>query len=64
MGKYIVYIVQGSDREGNFEVTRRFNDFDVFRHALVTRWPGCFVPPLPLKRPIGNLDDTFIKERM
>lgn len=43
---------QGSDMEGNFEVKRRYSDFDKIRALLVLRWPGCYIPPLPPKKTI------------
>jgi sorting nexin-1/2 len=29
----------------------------------VARWPGCFIPPLPIKKVIGNSDVSFVEER-
>jgi hypothetical protein len=53
--------VQGEDKEGTFEYEKRYSDFDHARSALVVRWPGCFIPPLPLKKVIGNSDVAFIE---
>ncbi|CAD8054840.1 unnamed protein product [Paramecium sonneborni] len=61
---YVVYTLKGQDQDGNFEVVRRFNEFDCFRTTLQIRWPGCYIPPLPIKKPVGNMDQKFIDERM
>ncbi|CAD8139100.1 unnamed protein product [Paramecium pentaurelia] len=61
---YVVYTLKGSDKDGQFEVVRRFNEFDCFRTTLQIRWPGCYIPPLPIKKPVGNMDQKFIDERM
>ena len=50
--KYILYTVRGVDRKGSFEVLRRFSDFVSIRTALVSRWPGIYVPPVPSKKAI------------
>lgn len=46
---FTVFKVISEDSEGIFEVYRRFSDFIAFREALVNRWPGCYVPPIPDK---------------
>ncbi|CAD8143236.1 unnamed protein product [Paramecium octaurelia] len=61
---YVVYTLKGQDKEGQFCVVRRFNEFDCFRITLQIRWPGCYVPPLPIKKSVGNMDQQFIDERM
>lgn len=48
--KYVVYCIKGSDKDSPFEVYRRYSNFAVLRVALVKRWPGCFIPPLPEKK--------------
>ncbi|KAL4508554.1 hypothetical protein ABPG72_003858 [Tetrahymena utriculariae] len=62
-GKYIVYTISGSDKDGPFEVFRRYSDFDHFRTLLVQRWPGCFIPPIPSKKVIGNKETKFLEDR-
>lgn len=32
--KYVMYTFKGTDKSGFFEVTRRYNDFDVFRYLF------------------------------
>ena len=44
--------VKGNDKEGNFEVRRRYNDFFCLRQNLIQRWPGCYIPPIPPKKTI------------
>ncbi|KAM3140198.1 hypothetical protein pb186bvf_007751 [Paramecium bursaria] len=61
--KYVVYTFKGQDKHGQFDIQRRYNDFDVFRATLAQRWPGCYVPPLPIKKAVGNMDKKFIDER-
>lgn len=63
VGTYTIFTVVGSDAEGEFEVYRRFSDFYVFREALICRFPGCYVPPLPNKQVFGNKEDKFIEDR-
>ena len=48
--KYVVYNIKGFDKDGQFEVLRRYSNFYVLRSALLKRWPGCFIPPLPEKK--------------
>lgn len=55
--------MKGEDKDGTFEVQRRYSDFDKLRSILVLRWPGCFISPLPPKQVMGNLEDKFIDER-
>lgn len=62
-GKYIVYTISGSDKDGPFEVFRRYSDFDNFRSVLILRWPGCFIPPIPSKKVIGNKETKFLEDR-
>ena len=47
--KYVAYAVKGVDSKGTFESERRYSDFEALRKALVQRWPGCFIPPIPPK---------------
>jgi hypothetical protein len=63
LSTFTVYTVKGSDKNGEFEHEKRYSDFDHVRVYLVARWPGCFVPPLPIKKVIGNSDVSFVEER-
>ncbi|KAM3139233.1 hypothetical protein pb186bvf_008643 [Paramecium bursaria] len=64
MQKYTTYSVRGMDRSGQFDVPRRYNDFHLVRSVLISKWPGCYIPPLPPKKALGNLDQEFIDDRM
>ena len=44
-------------------MTKRYSDFDSVRVHLQNKWPGCFIPPLPRKKMIGNNDNIFIEVR-
>ena len=54
--KYVVYHIHGSDKNGDIDVYRRFNEFYKMRMALLKRFPGCFVPSIPDKA-ISLVDD-------
>jgi hypothetical protein len=62
-GSHIVYQVQGLDKQGPWEGTRRYNQFYCLREALAKRWPGLLIPKLPSKKAIGNKEVKFIYER-
>ena len=47
---FIIYDIEGQDKEGQYKVKRRFNDFFELRQKLVENWPGVMVPPLPEKK--------------
>jgi len=58
-----VYHVQGVDKQGPWEGTRRYNHFHALYEALQKRWPGILIPKLPSKKAIGNKEVKFIYER-
>lgn len=62
-GNPVTYIVRGFDMEGEFEISRRYNDFFSLRAALVSRWPGIYIPPIPPKKTSANKDEKYLKER-
>jgi hypothetical protein len=62
-GSHIVYHVQGVDKQGPWEGTRRFSQFFVLHEILSKRWPGMQIPKLPSKKTIGNKEVKFIYER-
>ena len=35
-------------------MARRYRDFDSLRTSMANQWPGCYVPPIPKKKVIGN----------
>ncbi len=51
------------DRNGGFNVKRRYNDFNELRKKLVENWPGFFIPPIPEKKTTGNTDPEFVRQR-
>lgn len=50
ISKHHVYTLRGVDRFGEFEVLRRYKEFDLFREILCNRFPGIYIPPLPKKK--------------
>ena len=63
MGNHVTYTVKGIDNDGEFSGSRRYNDFNSLRKALITRWPGIYFPPIPPKRKVGNKEIHFVEER-
>lgn len=61
--KHQIYSVKGQDKIGSFEIFRTFKDFLEIRKILLKRWPGCYVPPLPSEKIIGNLNQENVEER-
>ena len=51
------------DRQGKFEIFRRYSDFAVLRQTFVDRFPGLYIPPLPSKKAVGNQKVEFVEER-
>jgi sorting nexin-1/2 len=62
-GAHVTYTVRGYDGDGPFEGAKRYNDFFHLRSALIMRWPGVYVPPIPPRKAIGNKEDKFLEER-
>ena len=44
-------------------IYRRFSDFYSLREKLVERWPGIYIPNLPPKLTVGNLEKKVIEMR-
>ena len=61
---YITYEVIGYDMKGNFQVRKRYSDFFMLRDSLRERWPGYYIPAIPPKKAIGNLEVGFIRARL
>lgn len=59
---YITYLV--STNPNNFEVRRRYSDFEWLRNILVTHFPAHWVPPIPFKNYSDRFDSEFIDKRM
>lgn len=44
-------------------VFKRYSDFDALRTKLCEKWPGIYVPNIPPKKMVGNLESSFIESR-
>jgi len=62
-GEFVTYEVVGYDMKGDFQVRKRYSDFFLLRKTLRERWPGFYIPTIPPKKAIGNMEHDFIKER-
>lgn len=62
-GGHTDYKITGNDKVGEFEITRRYREFDALRTTLRKRWVGFYIPGIPLKKPIGNKGDSVVSER-
>lgn len=60
---YHAYPIIGRDSLGDIDCKRRFNLFYEFRQALVLRYPGLYVPPLPPKKLSGKSEEITLIER-
>jgi hypothetical protein len=54
--KYILYTIRGEDKDGVFDTLRRYSDFHTLREKMLARWPSCYIPPIPPKKAVGNMD--------
>ncbi len=61
--KYIVYCIKGMDSRGAFEVYRRYSDFFSLRKEMLRRWPGIYIPEIPPKKAVGNMNKDFVEKR-
>lgn len=61
--KHHVYRVKGRDHHGEFEVLRRFREFDTLRKVFFARFLGLYVPPIPEKKAVGKTEGIFVEER-
>ena len=48
-GDYHVYPIRGVDSNGDIECERRYSLFYELRLALIYKYPGLYIPPLPEK---------------
>lgn len=55
--------MKGEDNLGTFEGKRRYNEFYLIKQAIISRWPGIYVPAIPPKKAVGNKDLKFLIER-
>mmetsp|Transcript_2452 Transcript_2452/g.5287 ORF Transcript_2452/g.5287 Transcript_2452/m.5287 type:complete len:448 (+) Transcript_2452:127-1470(+) len=63
MQRHTTYMVCGVLGETQFSARKRYSDFEWLRKALVSIFPGVFVPPLPKKQIAGRFEDSFIESR-
>lgn len=61
---FITYEVVGYDMKGSFQVRKRYSDFYVLRQTIKERWPGYYIPAIPPKKAIGNMETDFIRARL
>ena len=61
---FVSYEITGYDMKGDFQMRKRYSDFYMLRQALRERWPGYYIPAIPPKKAIGNLEVDFIRNRM
>lgn len=63
--KYVTYTVtlKSDFQSQNIEVIRRYSDFHALRAVLLENWPGLYIPNIPPKKTIGNLEQNFINGR-
>lgn len=59
-GGHITYDVRGKDRQGVWEIKRRYSDFYALWEVLTKRFLGIPIPMPPPKKAIGNKDLTFV----
>lgn len=52
---HFVYTIFGQDKEGPFEVQRRYKEFNLLRTVLTQRFPGLYVPPIPPKQAVVSI---------
>jgi hypothetical protein len=59
---YVVYTVKAKYLKD--PLSRRYNDFHILRSKLIERWPGVYIPNIPPKKAVGNLESKIINYRM
>ena len=62
-GDFHEYPITGCDSNGDIETSRRYSLFYELRLALVLKFPGLYVPPLPAKKMTGNKEEFTLVER-
>lgn len=60
--KFISYTLSGTDVQN--QVSRRYSDFFALREKLLERWPGVYIPNIPPKKAVGNLNKAYIDKRI
>lgn len=60
----IHFKVKAFDFKGDFEILRRFSEFEALRKAFLVRLPGLYIPRLPKSSFFGDSKDKqFLAER-
>ena len=60
----INFTVRAFDADGDFEIQRRFTEFEALRKSLAIRLSGLYVPKLPKSSFFGDSKDLkFLQER-
>ena len=60
--KHVQYSLMGTDIQEALK--RRYSDFYALHEKLLERWPGIYVPNIPPKVVVGNLDADIIAFRI
>ena len=63
MRKTVVYTITSHSNNLSQIAHRRYRDFVALHDALVLRFPGAFVPPLPPTRTLGKTGKAFVERR-
>lgn len=58
---YVLYTVLTPKNQK--ELFRRYSDFHALRIKFTERWPGLYIPNIPPKKAVGNLESNFINTR-
>ena len=61
LNSYVSYTVKGKLLSDY--IIRRFSNFYALRQKLVERWPGIYIPNIPPKKAVGNLEKEIIQMR-
>jgi len=61
---YVTYEIIGYDMKGDFKARKRYSDFFMLRKVLRERWPGFYIPAIPPKKALGNMETDFIRGRL
>ena len=61
-GDYHEYEITGEDSLGEIYCKRRYKNFFIFHEALMKKFPGLYIPPIPQKH-FEHKNDEVISER-
>jgi hypothetical protein len=59
-----VYRVKGRDHNSEFDILRRFCEFDLLRKVRYLRFLGIYVPTIPENKAMGKTVNMFAEERL